>query len=177
MKFLPRDVLINLCEAVVTNPLFQPRFLEKYGLITQCNRGVMLIARVFGLKLTGRANAMIKHIRNSPDWRKVNPYDAFNHANNGALVVAVEEGLLHGHIVALCAGATVWSSKWSLDCPLCAGVGQRNGVEGINWQFKHIPDMYVWDTKPPITTNDVVTAVTTDYPTGRPSNIVLDRVC
>lgn len=137
--------MINLCDAVVTNPLFQPKILVKYGLITQCNRATQLIAGVFGCVLTGRANVMINLIRISPDWRKVDIYDAHCDCGNGSLVVAVEEGLIHGHIVCLCPGEKVWSGKWQVDVPLCCGIGQRNGVEGVNWQFKHVPDFYVWD--------------------------------
>lgn len=164
MKTIPIEIFKNLCESVVINPAFKPRFLVRWGIFTTCNFAFQLIAGVFGLKFTGMANKIIRQIRSSPDFRKVDFYDAHCYVNKGALVVAVEEALIHGHLVCLCPGPTVWSGKWSIDCPLCAGVGKRMGIEGINWQFRHIPDIYVYDPKPPISQDDLEMIATTDFP-------------
>lgn len=147
MKKIDPEVLRNLCESVVINPLFQPRFLERYGLITQCNRAVRLIAGTFRCPLLGSANDICKHIRESKNWRKVDMYDAWSYAEEGALVVALEEGRIHGHVVVISPGKKVWSGKWVADCPIGANVGGDNWypLRGINWAFKKIPDIYVWD--------------------------------
>jgi len=147
MKRIPPDVLRLLCESIVVNPLFQPKFLQKYGLITQCNRSAMLIAGVFDCLLSGTANQMCKYIRNSPNWRRVDLYDAAIFASQGAFVVALEEGMIHGHVVVCAPGKPVWSGKWSVDVPLGANIGKSNffPLRGINWAFRRIPDIFVWD--------------------------------
>lgn len=146
MKKIDPVVLRNLCEATVINPRFKPTWVEKL-LRTFCNYGLQLIAGAFGLRLKGRANKIIKEMRKSPNWRQVDFYDAARFANQGALVVAVREGILVGHVAVCCPGKPVWSGKWGIDCPICGNVGKDNWdpLRGINWAFTKIPDIYVWD--------------------------------
>ncbi len=165
MKIIPVEILVNLCNSVVINPAYQPTWVNKI-LWTRCNFSFQLIAGVFGLKFKGMANKIINEIRISPDWHKVDFHDASKLVNQGALVVAVEEGLIHGHIACLCPGETVWSEKWSLDSPLCGNVGKNNWhpLRGVNWAFALRPDLFVYDPKPPISQDDLITTATTDYP-------------
>lgn len=147
MKTINPIQLRNLCEGVVVNPRFQPNWIIRTDLLeTYCNYALWLIARTFGCVINGTANQITRLIELSPEWREVFFLEAHELAQEGHLVVTARTAFLHGHVAVIYPADEMGKSgKWNVKVPIVANVGNDNKLVGLNWVFRDIPKIYVWN--------------------------------
>jgi hypothetical protein len=128
---------------------------EKYNLIdnqsnTWCNVYVAeLLSKLNYHNFEGRtANRIIEIMQfDKKNWEIINP-DTWD---KKSLVIAGQQGVIHGHVCPLIDGEYDISHKWhDQPVPLCANIGKTNfWGKGISWAFvsepiyfKFLP--YIW---------------------------------
>lgn len=155
MKTINPEILLNLCKAISENPRFTKTWIKAIAdFRTYCNMAVWIVARVFGIDLHGmRANAIYKYLHGSKEWRQIDAFhldEAHRLINEGRLVIATEKGILVGHVAVGCPGPKVGSWKWKCKVFRVGNIGRDNGVMGLNYAFRQVPDIFVYDPEPPI---------------------------
>lgn len=134
-----------------------PKYLpEEWGTgkITKCNLATFQLLQNLGLALFWKhpeervmlANEMVEFMDSHPALfsRFKDHTAAWEIANTGALVLAAQKGLEHGHICAVYPSAGMETSgKWSAAVPLANNIGTKNTVQGINYCFAEPPLYYM----------------------------------
>jgi hypothetical protein len=132
--------LLTFTTAIVKNPAFQPRNGSTF-----CNFATQLIAEgIFGTDSLNGLTANQIHAKISKEWRKVSAEDAVNFAKH-SFVIASQAGEKHGHVATVLPLPMVSSGKWGPAVPVCANVGVKNGIMGVNFAFSSEPEYF---TKP-----------------------------
>lgn len=90
------------------------------------------------------ANDITSHVKNSPDFAKVNAEAAQKLANDGRLVIACRKDEPHGHVAVCHPGELVYSNNFKAQAPQIANIGKTNGIFGANWGFATEPFYYAW---------------------------------
>jgi len=122
---------------------------------TFCNYAVQAVCKKFGCdSLNGlTANGMCNTILHLPDeWYKISGLIAHGYANMGRFVIAALANKPQGHVATIYpSDMMAVSGKWRDNpktsrgkVPMCANVGPKNSIIGVNWAFREVPDYYSW---------------------------------
>ena len=115
------------------------------GGITWCNKAVDRICAYLGYaEFHGMmANGIIKHCQVSGDFSPLLITSATALAKAGRIVIAGQEGQVHGHVAIVYPGRDIYSGKWQVYVPQVANVGKSNGIMGVNYAFPAPPEFYI----------------------------------
>lgn len=163
MGQIERDQLLFWCQKVVLDPAMlaeDPRG-NKVGtkehrldvgehLKTFCNIGVQRICRGMDYdKLDGMmANEIHDYL--TKNWivpsgdLDVKMLAAHTAAMVGDLAILSWSHVPHGHVAVVApVKPTLFSGKWKAYCPQVANVGPENAIEGANYAFGQIPEVFI----------------------------------
>jgi len=125
-----------------------PDFIAKDN-TTYCNIGTYFVLRELNLnnkffninkKRIMLANEMYDVL--DKEYKRINITDLINRDFEKVYVACVKDEP-HGHIAIIYPDKTLCQSgKWKLSVPLCCNFGKENGIMGLNYAFRYIPDIF-----------------------------------
>ncbi len=138
--------LMDIATKVVNDPKYAMRDVTGDGIPeTFCNIALNRIAKeAFGY--TGfenkMANAIYAMLKEGGPWKSVTGEQAAQMAGQNALVVAAQPAKAHGHVAVIVPEKMAFSGKWKKMVPVCANVGKKNGIMGVNFAFGEEPEYF-----------------------------------
>ena len=133
------------CHKVLGNTEILPKNGETY-----CNIGFWLM-----MKLLGHSIPFTNQAQNSPllaneiidilekNYKKIDMDYCLNNVLSGNIFVCGLKAKEHGHIAVIYPMISpVISKKFKKEVPLVANIGKTNGIMGMNWAFREMPNFY-----------------------------------
>ena len=135
------------CDNALSNSKFQPD-----GFTTHCNEAVFSIFKQLDFdifwnmeaKRIMMANEMVTWMKVCPLFKLVTIDEAIKASVDGvSLCVAGQQEAIHGHVCVLYpTDKTTFSGHWQQSVPMIANIGKTNGIMGLNYAFKDIPEIW-----------------------------------